>query len=260
MLRLESVEKSFYDPGRGEVRAAAGISLAIDDGVTALIGANGAGKSTLLRLITTLLLPDRGRVLVDGQDTRSAALAIRAQLGYLSSTTRMYPRLSGRELLAYSGGFYRLRGPALAARIAAMDELFAIGEFLDARIDTLSTGQLQHINLARTLLSDPALLILDEPTTGLDVLAAHAVVEAVRAARRPGRLIIFATHILREVELAADHLLVMRQGGMVYDGPPAALGTGAAFESSVHALLHAHSTALPVPGPPAELHGDGGEE
>jgi sodium transport system ATP-binding protein len=245
MLSLESVEKSFYDPGRGEVRAVADVSLTIADGVTALIGANGAGKSTLLRLITTLLLPDRGRVLVDGLDSRQDAQAIRSRLGYLSSTTRMYPRLSGRELLAYSGGFYGLRGPALAARVAEMDGLFMLSEFLDQRIDTLSTGQLQRINLARTLLSDPALLILDEPTTGLDVLAAHAVVDAVRTARRPGRLIIFATHVLREVELAADHLLVMRQGRIVFTGRPADLGAGEAFESGVHALLHGAPAAQP---------------
>jgi sodium transport system ATP-binding protein len=246
MLALESVEKSFYDPGRGEVRAIDGMSLAIGDGVTALIGANGAGKSTLLRLVTTLLSPDRGRVLVDGLDTRLHAQAIRSRLGYLSSTTRMYPRLSGRELLAYSGGFFGLRGAALAVRVAAMDGLFDLGVFLDKRIDTLSTGQLQRINLARTLLSDPDLLILDEPTTGLDVLSARAVVEAVRAARRPGRLILFATHVLREVELAADHLLVMRSGRLAYDGPPQGLGTGEGFELAVHALLGQLAGAPPA--------------
>src|SRR5271154_4697911 len=124
MLALESVEKSFYDPGRGEVRAIDDVTLAIGEGVTALIGANGAGKSTLLRLVTTLLSPDRGRVLVDGRDTRLHARAIRARLGYLSSTSRMSPRLSGRELLAYSGGFFGLRGAELKVRVTAMDGLF----------------------------------------------------------------------------------------------------------------------------------------
>lgn len=246
MLALESVEKSFYDPGRGEVRAIDGVTLAIGEGVTALIGANGAGKSTLLRLVTTLLSPDRGRVLVDGLDTRSHAQAIRSRLGYLSSTTRMYPRLTGRELLAYSGGFFGLRGAQLEVRVAAMNGLFDLGVFLDQRIDTLSTGQLQRINLARTLLSDPDLLILDEPTTGLDVLAARAVVEAVRAARRPGRLILFATHVLREVELAADHLLVMRSGRLAYSGPPQGLGAGEGLELAVHELL-ASDPGVPPP-------------
>jgi sodium transport system ATP-binding protein len=260
MLTLESVEKSFYDPGRGEVRAIAGVTLTINPGVTALVGANGSGKSTLLRLITTLLIPDRGRVLIDGLDTRHQAQAIRARLGYLSTTTRMYPRLSGRELMAYSGGFYGLHGADLAKRIVVMDQAFNLAEFLDQRIDTLSTGQMQRINLARTLLCDPDLLILDEPTTGLDILAAQAVVDAVRSARRPGRVILFATHIMREVELAADHLLVLRQGHVVFSGVPSEIGIGEAFERGVHALLHdtPHPTPpspvgdVPVAGAPAQ--------
>jgi sodium transport system ATP-binding protein len=243
MLVLDGVGKSFFDPGRGEVRAVDGLSATLGDGVTALVGANGAGKSTLLRLVTTLLLPDHGQVLVDGLDTRTQAQAIRTRLGYLSSTTRIYPRLTGRELLAYVGGFFGLAGGALARRLTAMDQAFALGVFLDQRIDGLSTGQLQRLNLARTLLPDPDLLVLDEPTTGLDVLAARQVVEVVHAARRPGRLAIIATHVLREVELVADRLLVMRAGGLVFDGEPAALGTGTAFEAAVHGLLAADGAA-----------------
>ena len=237
MLVLEGVHKSFYDPGRGEVRAVDGIDLHLEPGVVALVGANGAGKSTLLRLATTLLLPDRGRVLVGGRDTRSEGQAIRARLAYLSSTTRMYQRLTGRELLAYVGGFFNLTGPALAERINAVAVAFDLAAFIDQRIEGLSTGQLQRVNLARTLLPDPDLLVLDEPTTGLDVVAARALVDAVRTARRPGRLILIATHVLREVELCADRLLVLRAGQVVHSGAPAELGEGAAFEGAVHALL-----------------------
>ena len=237
MLELQGVGKSFYDPKRGEVKAVDGIDARVEGGVQALVGANGAGKSTLLRLVATLLVPDRGRVLVDGIDTREDAQAVRARLGYLSTTTRLYPRLTGRELLAYVGGFFGLVGADLATRIAAQVQTFGIGEFLDQRIDSLSTGQLQRLNLARTLLADPKLLILDEPTTGLDVLAAWQLVESVRAARRPGRLIILATHILPEVEHTADRLWVVRRGKLIFDGAPAELGTGDAFEDSVHGLL-----------------------
>lgn len=238
MLCLDGVAKSFYDRGRGEVRAVDGISVELAEGVCALIGANGAGKSTLLRLITTLLVPDRGRVLVDGLDTRTESEAIRRRLAYLSSTTRIYQRLTGRELLRYVGGFFDLTGAAMEARIAAMTATFALDAFLDQRIEGLSTGQLQRVNLARTLLPDPDLLVLDEPTTGLDVLAARSLVEAVLAARRPGRLILIATHVLREVELCADRLLVLRQGRVVFDGAPTTLGSGPSFEAAVHAHLH----------------------
>jgi sodium transport system ATP-binding protein len=238
MLLLDGVAKSFYDRGRGEVRAVDGITVELAGGVCALIGANGAGKSTLLRLITTLLMPDRGRVVVDGLDTRTHAEAIRRRLAYLSSTTRMYQRLTGRELLRYVGGFFALEGAALARRIAEVSETFALASFLDQRIEGLSTGQLQRVNLARTLLPDPDLLVLDEPTTGLDVLAARSLVEAVLAARRPGRLILIATHVLREVEVCADRLLLLRRGRVVFDGAPGDLGSGTTFEAAVHARLH----------------------
>jgi sodium transport system ATP-binding protein len=228
------VSKSFYDPGRGEVRAVAGVTCTLDDGVTALVGANGAGKSTLLRLIATLLTPDAGRVALDGRDSRDQAQAIRARLGYLSTTTRLYPRFTARELLEYVGGLFPIPPAALAARIDAMVAAFALDEFLHQRIAGLSTGQLQRLNLARTLLPDPDLLILDEPTTGLDLVAADQLVAAVRGVRRPGRLIIMATHIVREVELLADRLLVMRQGRLVYDGAPDRLGSG---ESLAQAIL-----------------------
>lgn len=252
MLLLDDVAKSFYDRGRGEVRAVDGISVELTGGVCALIGANGAGKSTLLRLITTLLMPDRGRVLVAGQDTRHHAEAIRQRLAYLSSTTRMYQRLTGRELLRYVGGFFALRGAALDQRIAEVGETFSLAQFLDQRIEGLSTGQLQRINLARTLLPDPDLLVLDEPTTGLDVLAARALVDAVLAARRPGRLILIATHVLREVEICADRLLLLRRGRVVFDGAPADLGSGTRFEAAVHERLHevpATSDGSPVAAP-----------
>jgi sodium transport system ATP-binding protein len=239
MLVFDAVSKSFYDRGRGEVRAVDGISLDLHDGVCALVGANGAGKSTLLRLITTLLMPDAGRVLVGGLDTRTDAEAIRRRLAYLSSTTRIYQRLTGRELLRYVGEFFSLTGTALEQRIAAMSATFDLAMFLDQRIQGLSTGQLQRINLARTLLPDPDLLILDEPTTGLDVLAARSLVDAVLAARRPGRLILIATHVLREVELCADRLIVLRRGHVVFDGRPTDLGVGDSFENAIHTRLRA---------------------
>ena len=237
MLLLEGVRKSFFDPGRGEVRAVDGIDLAIDSGVLAVVGANGAGKSTLLRLIATLLTPDTGRVIVGGIDTVADPEAVRARLGYLSTTTRLYPRITGREMLRYVGGLYGIAGPELERRIEAQVHAFEIAAFLDQRIDGLSTGQLQRINLARTLLADPPVLILDEPTTGLDVIAARHVVEAVRQTRREGRLILLSTHVLREVELVADRLVLMRNGRIVWSGAPAELGTGEAFEQAVHGML-----------------------
>ncbi|MBA3684975.1 MAG: ABC transporter ATP-binding protein [Planctomycetes bacterium] len=250
MLILERVHKSFYDPGRGEVRAVDGVDICLDAGVVALVGANGAGKSTLLRLCATLLRPDSGRVVLNGLDTRSHAARVRARLGYLSTTTRLYPRFTPLELLRFVGGFFPLEPAQFDLRLKQMIERFALDEFLNQRMSGLSTGQLQRVNLARTLLPDPELLILDEPTTGLDVLAAHQVSEAIRSSARPGRLIILATHIMRDVEQLADRVLVMRQGRLVHDGPPSSLGSGERLHESIHRLLvGSGSSAGPVDAP-----------
>jgi len=243
MLVLDQVCKSFYDPGRGEVKAVDQVDLVLHEGVVALVGANGAGKSTLLRLVATLLKPDTGRVVFAGLDTRSHAARVRARLGYLSTTTRMYPRFTSLELLRYAGGFFPLAPAELEVRLTQMIAAFGLEEFLHQRTAGLSTGQLQRLNLARTLLPDPDLLILDEPTTGLDVVAANLVIEAVRAARRPGRLIVIATHIMREVELACDRLIVLRRGRLVHDGVPSALGSGEALEQAVLRLLTGDTAA-----------------
>ncbi len=237
MLVLDQVCKSFFDPARGQVRAVHGLNARFEDGVVALVGANGAGKSTLLRLIATLLTPDTGAVTLGELDSVRNANEIRAQLGYLSTTTRLYPRFSPHELLRYAGGFFPIAEDEIERRIAHMVDMFGLQEFLHQRISGLSTGQLQRLNLARTLLPDPNVLILDEPTTGLDLIAAHQVVRAVQAARRPGRLIILATHIMQEVELVADRVLIMRQGELAYDGPLAGLGTGLALDAAVCRLL-----------------------
>jgi len=263
MLALDQVCKSFYDPGRGEVKAVDGISANLEPGVVALVGANGAGKSTLLRLLATLLVPDSGRIVMGGVDTRRDPGALRARLGYLSTTTRLYPRFSGVELLRYAGGFFPLAPAELERRITAMVETFRLGDFLDQRIAGLSTGQLQRLNLARTLLPDPDLLILDEPTTGLDLPSAHALVEAVRAARRPGRLIILATHLVPEVERSADRLLVLRRGRLVYDGHPSRLGSGGTLEAAILGLLQdsdaATSERMVAAGVHRAVGGDGPE-
>ncbi len=246
MLTLDQVCKSFHDPGRGEVRAVDGVSAAIAPGVTAIVGANGAGKSTLLRMVATLLAPDGGSLRLDDLDLVANPERLREKLGYLSTTTRLYPRLTGRELLRLAGGFFGLDRAEIDARALRLAGTFGLERFLDQRISGLSTGEHQRLNLARTLLHEPSLLVLDEPTTGLDVVAAWRFVEAVRAARADGRHILLATHVLREVESAADHLLVLRAGKLVFSGAPAELGSGTAFEQAIHALVLAPMSPDPV--------------
>ena len=243
MLSCQGLSKSFYDPGRGEVRAVNGINLELPGGVVALVGANGAGKSTLLRMVATLLQPDSGHIRVAGHDTQTAAEAVRKRIGYLSTSTRLYPRLTAREMLAYVGGFFGMEATHLDERIAVVSELFALEDFIDQRCDGLSTGQAQRVNLARTLLPDPDLLVLDEPTTGLDLVAARRVVDAVQSARRDDRLIIIATHVMAEVEELAERMLIMDRGQIVFDDTPARLGSGVDFAHAVHGYISADGRA-----------------
>lgn len=247
MLQVEGLRKSFYDPGRGEVRAVDGLDLDLGDGVTALVGANGAGKSTFLRLVATLLAPDAGSIRVVGHDTVAAGDEVRRRLGYLSTTTRLYPRFTPRELLEHVAGFFPITVGERAERIAAMIDRFDLGEIIDQRIQGLSTGQLQRANLARTLLADPDLLILDEPTSGLDLVAADQLIAAMQAARRPGRLILIATHDLREVEQLADRLLILSRGRAVFCDAPGVLGSGEALARAV--LAHLRPDDAPAGAP-----------
>jgi sodium transport system ATP-binding protein len=244
VLILSDVRKSFYDPGRGEVRAVDGVSLAFPPGVVAVMGANGAGKSTLLRLISTLLEPDAGTITLNGLDTVRDGEAIRRQIGYLSTTTRLYPRLTAREMILHVSGFYGLHGAAATAALDRMVDDFQLAGFLDQRIGGLSTGQLQRVNLARTLVADPPLLVLDEPTTGLDVLAAADVVRAVRQVARQDRLILYCTHVPAEVEAVADRLVLFRQGRVVWDGDVHSFGVGSTFAQAVRVVLDSDNSRV----------------
>ena len=141
-----------------------------DSCITGLLGPNGAGKTTTLRMLATLLAPDAGRASVNGHDVRTEPEAVRRSIGYLSTSTGLYGRLTPREILTW---FARLHGLSDAsARALALMERLEILPFADLRCDRLSTGQKQRVNIARTLVADPPVLILDEATTGLDVLVA----------------------------------------------------------------------------------------
>lgn len=236
MLEICQLSKAFFDPGRGEVRAVDDLSLSAQEGVLVLVGPNGAGKSTLLRLISGMLRPDRGSIRVAGYESQRHPDALRAQLGYLSPATRLYPRLTGREMLAYAAGFYGICGPAFDQSLERVCEQFALGEFLEQPCASLSTGQAQRINLARALISDPPLLVLDEPTTGLDLIASAALVRAVQAAQRRGRLILFCTHDTSEVEAVGGRLLILRRGRCVCDVAVASLGSGKALREAITGL------------------------
>lgn len=208
----------------GDVLAVGGVSLSVAPGeVVALIGPNGAGKSTLLSLLAGLMPPDEGRAFIDGRQAHSEGGEARARLGFLSGDTALYGRLQVGEMLRFFGELYGLRHEALQARVRAVAEDLQLGSFLARRCDALSSGQRQRANLARALLHDPTAIILDEPTTALDVTSQRFVLAAIRRAKERGRAVLFSSHVMGEVEEVADRVVLLERGRLRAEGTLAEL-------------------------------------
>jgi sodium transport system ATP-binding protein len=186
--------------------------------VYGLLGPNGAGKTTTLRMLSTVLSPTSGTALVNGHDVTKEPDAVRASIGFLSGNTGLYGRLTPHEVLTYFGNLHGMENGKIDERIAELAELLDMADFLTKRCDKLSTGMKQKVNVARTVLHDPPVLVLDEPTAGLDVLAARTIVNFIRKSREAGKCVIFSTHIMGEVSRLCDYLGVIHKGRMQFDG------------------------------------------
>jgi sodium transport system ATP-binding protein len=218
-VAVESLTKSF-----GATAAVDALSFEVAPGeIYGLLGPNGAGKTTTLRVLAGILLPTRGRVRVVGLDVEREPLAVRQRLGFLTNTTGLYPRLTGRELLAYFARLHGLHPDAAAARVAALADALQLTPFFDRRCEALSTGERQRVSIARAVLHDPAVLVLDEPTAGLDVLASRFLRDFVRAERDRGKAVVFSTHYLAEAELLCDRIGLLHRGRLLAEGTPPAL-------------------------------------
>jgi ABC-2 type transport system ATP-binding protein len=194
------------------------LSLTIEPGEAfGLLGANGAGKTTFIRMVTGCLLPSEGTVTVDGISPSASPTAVQARLGFVMETSRLYPELRVRSLLRFIGGAHGLSGSALATAIDRVIERFQLESTVTRPIGNLSKGFQQRVSLAQAFLHDPPLVIVDEPTGGLDPLQQAEVQEILRGLRGR-RTLILCTHDLHEAETLASRVAVLRHGRLVAEG------------------------------------------
>jgi sodium transport system ATP-binding protein len=224
MIEAQQLTKTFRDKKRGEIRAVDDVSFRVQPGqIYGLLGANGAGKTTTLRMLATLLQPTRGRATVAGFDTATHAQQVRANVGFLAASTALYGRLTARETLAYFGRLNGMTDDLIKIRTDQLAKDLEMHEFLDRRCDKFSTGMKQKTSIARTLIHDPAVMIFDEPTLGLDIMAARTIVAFVRECRARGKTVIYSTHIMSEVEKLCDVIGIIHGGRLLAEGTLASL-------------------------------------
>ncbi len=224
MIEAQQLRKVFRDKKRGEVRAVDGVSFHCKPGqIYGLLGANGAGKTTTLRMLATILQPTDGTAKVAGHDVVQEPDQVRTKVGFLSTATALYGRLTAREMVEYFGRLNGMENGKLRQRI---DEIFTrleMNEFRDRRCEKLSTGMKQKVSIARTIVHDPPVMIFDEPTVGLDVMTARTIVQFVRECRDRGKTVIFSTHVMSEAEKLCDTIGIIHNGKLLTEGTLAEL-------------------------------------
>jgi sodium transport system ATP-binding protein len=204
----------------GEFKAVDNVSFDVKPGeIFGLLGPNGAGKTTTLRMLSGLLKPTVGTAQINGFSMESQQMNARSSLGFLTGDMDLYRRLNPREILLYFGELYQTPPTELHDRVERLIEAFGITAFVDRHCEKLSTGQKQRVSIARTLVHDPKVVILDEPTTGLDIMSSEFILQFIRQmAREEGKALLFSTHNLTEVERLCDRIAIINNGQMVYLG------------------------------------------
>lgn len=196
-----------------------GVSFTCRPGrVYGLLGPNGAGKTTTLRIVATMLAPTEGTVTVDGMDVTEHPQEICARLGFLTGSTGLYDRLTATELVRYYADLHGVSAADFEERRDALFDLLDMHKFADRRIGKLSTGMRQKVSIARTMIHDPDIVVFDEATAGLDVIAARSIIRLVRRSRERGKTVVFSTHRMDEVTLLADDLGLLHEGKLLYTG------------------------------------------
>ncbi len=228
MIEVENLRKTFdlsrrqrreMNTKRKTIDAVGGISFTCRPGrIYCLLGPNGAGKTTTLRIIATMLKPTAGRVTVAGHDVEADPRAVRRNLGFLTGATALYDRLTPDEVVRYYADLHGIDRGIFQARRDDLYTRLDMHAFAGRRIGKLSTGMKQKVSIVRTIIHDPQVVVFDEATSGLDVIAARSIIALVRRCREQGKTVIFSTHRMDEVSLLADDLAIIHKGRRLYEG------------------------------------------
>lgn len=215
MIEVKDVSKRFK-----EIAAVQHVSFRVEAGeVYGLLGENGAGKTTTMRMMATVLTPTEGDIEISGFSVRQQPLEVRRRIGILfGGDVGLYSRLTARENIAYFGRLYGLEQARLEERIDSLSRLLEMDVFLDRRVDAFSRGMKQKVAIARTLVHDPDVILLDEPTTGLDVTAATIFRRMVRKLQEEGKTILFSSHNMGEINKLCKRVALMHKGKLRFAG------------------------------------------
>lgn len=219
MIVSSNLTKIFEDKKRGEIRAVDSVSLECKPGrVFGLLGLNGAGKTTLMRLLSTILKPTSGTANVAGYDILMEPEKVKEKIGFLSSDTGLYPRLTAEETVRYFGRLNGMDAERLKSRVNGLFERFGMNDFSKRRVDKLSTGMKQKISIARAFINDPEVLILDEPTIGLDVVTSRSIIQFIKESKQSNKCILFSTHVMWEAQKLCDDIAIINKGRILAVG------------------------------------------
>ncbi len=219
MIQVEQLTKTYDDLSRGRFVAVDRVSFEIGKGeIFGLLGPNGAGKTTVLRILSTVLGPTSGTAAVAGHDVSTDPASVRRNIGFVSSNTAIYDRMTAWELVTYFGRLHGMSRKQLEYRVETLFTQLQMNEFRDVPGGKMSTGMKQKVSIARAMVHDPPVLIFDEPTLGLDVLVARNLLEVIKALRLSGKCLIFSTHIMSEVQRLCDRIAIMHRGRILDTG------------------------------------------
>lgn len=226
MIKVENVSKKFskkIDKRKNiEFFADKDISFTISNGeIVGLLGPNGAGKTTLLRMIAGIMVPSSGNISIDGLNYNDNEIEIKKRIAFLSGNTKLYKDISPYELLKMCAEYYGVNKQEINERILEISNKFNMQSFLHQRIENLSTGQMQKTNIARCLIHNPDIYILDEATSGLDIISSKVILDFIKEEKKKGKIILYSTHYMEEAENICDRVILIHKGKVIKEGSSA---------------------------------------